>query len=1701
MRSRHSLALFALALSSATLLSASELPLAEATPTDDGFALSLQGRADLTLGRDLPLVGTAYVVRGLADLAPAAGAQVEAFLEERGPRGRGYQPVARASTRAARDGAYRFAIEVPERQLRGPRLRLRVSRGQAEAREYILGVSQHGNIALDLLTDRHRYEPGEALHVFVRARDADSGQVRPGLQLRLTVNAPDGDILATHVLTTSAAGVALLDVPFPDSSPDGDYSVEAILQSPVRATVGTRVQVARRTVERLLVSAEVDQGPFRPGAVVRGHVNVHTPSGSPVRDAEVTITVGEMAPLTFRTDGEGAADFRFSAPAYIAGETQWVPVAVRAAHPAHGSLQTSTRFLVSRVPFVVEARAEGSALVPEVDSRIYLAVTRPGGGAAPEGMSVSVSGDAVIGGHLRLTLDAHGLASVPARLAANDAGPSSRSGCGGFVTDLSVELGTDHPYRASVCVPVAMKAQLRPRVRRVVVAPGQDVWVDVARRASAVRAPVLLTLVGAGRPLAYATIPAGRSAGRIHVPEGAGGVVRVLARPVTSVRYAVDPQAQGRSAMGVGASDAFLVRPVDAFRTELTASQTVYRVGGTAELSLRRRPVDSSSDESAANTPAFTAVVARDLAAHGGERDFGLTWMNTAVDLAEADATSPAAQRLLRATLTTQVARDSQPRRPQPIDPDPWYSGGDGMSSSTRGTLLDPLKDRETLLRRDLGRSMMVLEQVVASLDGDAETQRGVVTERAGRRDFDPAVIQTLITSERLPRNTLNLGQRPLTLAMLQSADPSFRFDTVARRVARRRLLKLLLAVAALSDPQNDDAARVARSEPPERWLGALLRLHLLTRADLLDPWGHAFVFRRAAGRPRFPIAASAPRMEVVSPGPDGRAGTSDDVRDPFARVVTQGTLYAVVSGEDAAMRSISSLSPGPDALTAMAAAFDILGLSATEETRGDAAFASASEGMDDMMGDMAGESFGMGGLGLSGTGRGGGGMGYGTLGSRRAARSPSLRMSGASINGAPMERVSALARAGEHIRERFPATLFFVGEMPLDDDVTSIRIPLADALTTYRVETISWTASGFTTNARVEIRVQQDATIDAPVPAYASVGDELRIPIRVQNHTEDPLEVRVELSAEGLDATAGAPLRLTIPPRDALAREVVVRLNAAGEGALVARVVKASDGSPLDAVRRPLVVYPEARLVREERRLLFRSDTSVTFEVPEDASERGPAQLSLTVGEEIFGDLFAMPGVGPGWVLAALGRDMPAEFAQRGTAALMTRWRTRGESMSMGPDDAALAVAVAHFDPLADDDMLRAALAAVSATLERHPEESGEASRARLDRRSSILLLLAPALSAEAHAAVREDLQRLVRRLGRLVRERALGLTDRPSSVARAAAALAMVGDVEAAEELARRADREQVQFGDRAFLEPAEAVGVPSARVEPTALLAIVHAKLGDQAGAMRLLRSLLADPALVTGRSRDTRLLAALAAGLLGPPPRGVLTLEVDGNELPMSHENGVYTVTIEGLGRPGEHRIGLSTGHGSLALGRLELRYGRLWSAAPTRPARLGLDVDGQVGARDTRSGLRLTVRNTNPRLMARPIVELDLPAGVELDEPTRARLGRITRVPPSVEGRTLKLELRPLPPQSRMRIPLPLRFTVGGALRGLGVVAYDGGARSLDGARPMSLLAPRTLEVADTGPPPEEVEDEVPVAPPVHPPPALDVLRRSPEARR
>lgn len=1665
---------------------------AMAQAQNTGLEISLYGTTQAAYGGALRLSGVAYQTQGYAELRTLGGAQIEARLRDYDSARRRWETIESVTVRSTAAGTFDFVLEVPERRFRQAQLQIEVS-GGGKQRTFEYPVGLRSPLAFDLLLDRNRYEPGETVHLWSRLHRTDDGAPVAGRTVAVRVHDPSGRPMVERSVQVSQSGAATLDIELPDSAVDGVYAVDLRVDDSIAAASARRTfQVARRTVERLLVETSIDQRVVPPSGQITGNVKVTTPSGAPVVGAEVQLQIGSdtRQRQTVQTDGEGVAVIRMQAPAYLSGDVQAQMLQVRVQHSAHGTLHSSASFLLSRVEWQVTATAANGAIVPEVDTEIVIAVTDPRGEPAPAGTKVVVAGDAVRGGSREVEIDAHGLALVPVRVRDGDAGPlrGSTPGCSGISgVRVDVDVQTERPAFARVCLAVNPKARVRPRVVTTVVEPGSIVEVDLERHPEVRGRPVLVEALVDNIAIA-ATFAAGGRA-RVQLPAGIAGIVQVRARPLSrhDERHPLDQP--GGSSLGTGAYDAVLVRPADAFAFDIGRERETYRVRETAQLGLRT---------SQSSPQAWATLVARDLAAHGGETPYSVAWMRGAIDAAVIAPDAQDNDLLLRAALIRSVPQDGQPRREPPLVQPYWRSGF--PQGSQGGTLRDPVADRDRMRRRQIGQLMMQLERFVSSWELERAVRDGLLVRRGNGYDFDPDAIANLVRARQLGESVSDtIGGDTTSIAMIRAVDPSFTFDAVARRIARARLVMLMMAISRFTNPDDANAARASQGQPPERWLSRMVQLGVLSPSQLLDPWGHPFEFRRA-GTPSIVLTDRAPTWQLVSAGPDGRFGTRDDVTNPFERLVAEGTPYAVASGEDTLMKALSTLAPGPRVLQAMATAYASVSLQALEEQRQRAVSANASEGdaeLDDML---------MGAMG--------GGMAAGATAQaapRRSARarpaSPAADMPAEEAmfedeDGEPEaemdernaqdRREDAFANLNAIVRERFPATLHFIGEIALDGTLTTVPLELADALTTYRVEAIAWTASGWLTTASVDVKVDQEATVDAPTPPFGTVGDTLRLPIRVGNRTRDPLEVRVVVEHEGEGGvTIPEALTITVPGRDAVESTVAVQLTGEGTGSLLIRAMRASDERPLDAVRRPLTVWTDARLVRVRRELLLAdsSGASLTIEVPGDASDRGAGELRVLPATAIFGDVTQLTHPSVGWALALVGETPPEALLVNARRTLRAGDPVEDHDIHGPVAVIAMAAATVWSDATVQDQVLRRALRSISRIL---GDPTDTPSRAQVLAMSEVLMALAPCVR-EGRPAVRQVLIELTDELKRYVGS-AVTQSDAPVVWSRAAAALALVGGDTRARELLRRAERHVVRLDREAFLEEPAQAGVPVARIAPTAIMAIAWAALEERGRAMSYLRHLVSLHRGAESWEAQSRVLAAAAAGTVaGRGARGEVRGELDGNALTFralddAPDSRIRVAELPSA-TPGSHRVRVDGP--SLALVYLDVRYGRPWSAAPDRVARMDLEIEGELGPRDARAGIALTVRNRAPRLATSPVVEIDLPAGTELDEPTRAVLRGLSVAEPTVEGRTLQLRLRPLAPGGRSRIPLPLRWSVGGTLRGLGVTAYDDATAPSTEVRPLSILPSRALTIADEGAEPEQAEAESsPVPEPPPPPPPL-----------
>lgn len=1691
-----------------------------------GYELALSGATWAETGSLYTFSGVVYEVSGIATMRATPGLEVEVTVRALTPDGTSTRTIETRTVRSAEGGHFDVSLTVPEFGLAGATMVFRVHRVGQPGRVFSFDVAALASRQLELLADRNRYEPGETVHAWARLSTVRTGAPVAGRPMTVSLSDMGGVELAHHEMTGRTSGTVSVDIPLPESATPGTYALT--VSSDETVTPATRyIEVFQRTTERIVASIVFDQDLVLPGGELTGFVRVLSPSGSPVRGAAVELYPSSdfPTPILLTTGSDGRAPFTANAPTYLSGDVASVTAYARIVHGALGTITAYAGYTMARTAFLVSSTPEAGGLVPEIDTRLYLSVADPRGLPIRAGVTVEVRGLGLPGGRATATTDAHGVAEVTVRLPRGAAARMEGGACA-YVTSTSfeVEVQTTPAITATICTPVSLTAEVLPRTRSIVVAPGANLEVDLVRVPGASGRPVMLEALYQGRAVASAWATGAR--GTIRLPADVSGVIEIRARAIAPADTRNEYDEEGATLVGTGARAAVLVRAADAFELTLAAGQPIYHVRESANVTLSTSSTPSSGG--------WATLVVRDEAQHGGESDYAMESVSAELRAAIRGTVAAGDERFLRAALAGGVAMEAEVDGAAPIVAEPWDVESYGYyGSSADGVLRDPIAMREELLRRTVTESMAALESLVVSLQSYDEESRDRILRRTGSRvEFHDDAMELAGYD-----SSITLGGLRLTPAHLHEADPTFSFDTVARRVARNRLVFLLLALSRLGNPDDEAALRASAGQPPDRWLSLLVQLGMVTNEQLVDPWGRAYTFRRVTGRsPLVVVSEAALEWELSSPGPDGVAGNGDDVRDPFARAVPEGSPYAVACGEDELMRMLSRIAPGNQVLAAMAQAYARLGLAAEEERRGGALTASISEASAYPMAppavaamEASGYGFGSG-VGY-GYGRGaGGGMAarssasadygyYGDATAEAEERAPDVDHDGILDSSDRMEDDGRIGTMAAIIREDFPATLFFVGEVALDaSGHTTVAVPLADAITTYRIEAISWTSSGWTTSARTSLRVEQEAEVDAPVPETAVVGDVMRLPVRVRNRGTSPLRIRFGITSEGeIGITLGDTSAVDVPPGEAVLTTVEARVTRAGTGAVVVNAMRDSDGAGLDAVRRPMVVVDDARLVRDGDEVLVEDGDAMHFDVPAEATERGDAEARLRVAAAVFG---APTEWGPSdpwwsaWALAMSGEPLTPYFvtALVGWADISSYGDERAY-MGRDPLTMALVLGALWSDPSLTDDQARAILRFLSTAAggvdPATPDPYGYGAYGygypTLAQPSAVLLALAPAFRSETRALVRTDLDAV----GALLRDRtgSEGATaSDPESWSRVAAALALAGteaaDTARADEMMRRvAERHLITVGSMAWVEPSAEDGSIEPRIAPTALFALARIGRGDAHGALPLLRA-MADVARGAPRWRtQARALACAAASLLVTSRvHGEVTLTADGMPITLTDTSGTMLGVVPGLGRPGEHTLVNGLSNGAIALLDVEARYAMPWTVPPARTAPIDVEWIGETGPREARSALALVLHNRGTRVLVRPIVEIQLPAGAELDEPTREGLASVTAAPAALEGNVLRLELRPLAPGAALTLPIRVRWSLGGTFRGLGVAVFDEAAGG-SGPPPAAVLPSRAVEIADTGPEPTPLDLDLPGPPEPVPPPIVPMPRPLSEVLR
>jgi uncharacterized protein YfaS (alpha-2-macroglobulin family) len=227
------------------------------------------------------------------------------------------------------------------------------------------------------------------------------------------------------------------------------------------------------------------------------------------------------------------------------------------------------------------------------------------------------------------------------------------------------------------------------------------------------------------------------------------------------------------------------------------------------------------------------------------------------------------------------------------------------------------------------------------------------------------------------------------------------------------------------------------------------------------------------------------------------------------------------------------------------------------------------------------------------------------------AARARMMKNGGAVMaDGIVMEKAPGAtvvgvepAGGGEEPRVRsfFPETLYVNPALITDGSGrASIKVPLADSITTWRVTSLASTAKGALGSITAPLKVFQDFFVDLDLPVSLTEGDSVSVPVAVYNYLPTLQRVLLELRQDPWFLLEGDSANKQVDVAAGEVTVVVYRIKATKIGDQQMQVTAKLDGAaaamPGDAIARTVAVLPNG----EERSVVVndRLEGAVTKEV-----------------------------------------------------------------------------------------------------------------------------------------------------------------------------------------------------------------------------------------------------------------------------------------------------------------------------------------------------------------------------------------------------------------------------------------------------------------------------------------------------------------------
>lgn len=1530
-----------------------------------GVELSLEGGMTVTRGGTLRWLTTVYEVVGLSELrlAPHAEIQVTTQLDPTAPP---------AVFHVDAHGRATVDVPVPADAPESFGVVIRVLSGPAQ-RRFELSVHTQDPRDLRLWVARTSVPVGGTIQAFGRLSDRQSGRPIADEVVRLVLlDDAQRPVGAPVPVTTDAAGLFanVFGVP---SDIQGSMSITAtvgVRGTRASATASLGVEAARDTP--MLVSLAPERSILEPESTISVEAVVRTGDGRPVEGARIEfppVTPGARSGIV-TTDARGHASFRWRAPA-IGGAFMDTSIGVSVSREGLGALGGDAPVRIARVERAVSFGVEGGALVPSIGGRVFARVVEIDGTAAPAGVSVELAGPRLTS--RTATTDASGIAVFDVTLGALAAGAQDRCG-GDAATALTLDAAGATPLEG--CIPLDPDGTARIRASSAVVRAGATVHFDLARAPSVARLPIAITVVGLdGTPRSFVdlVVPGSASGADVTIPEGFSGILVVRARPLHGATER--PLRGGSTSVWAVPGDLY------ALTGQLGASGADIQAREDTRAYVAALPVDDAH--------ALAARLRGELL-----RTFG----DLRVDPGAASGS------LLAATLSVMTPLDVAA---------PWVLRGSSVeavpapeSPESLAVLRDPWRSQARFVEGRLALVFQAIERYVAA--AVPERIEDVAVQTGNHWDFNAQILAAVADGGELgAEGATGLGGEDLTVAGLRGFDPAFTYDSVARRITRERLFRLLVALRTYVRQQGFDLPW-ARLGDPTTWLVHTTEVYVqpfgsVQARELVDGWGRPFVLRPTNGHPRFGSWSPLDGWEITSAGPDGTAGNGDDVFDPTARVLPTTSTYGRAVGEDALVARLAGVE---------------LGRAAVE-----------------LLGQYEGQY---------------------------ASGVP------ASPDAAAVSRGLAVWQDVPSVFEPDPTPLALrrpnvptlaAGGAIASLDGTSIPLTFDEEPRTWGLVALAYSAAGIP--AVVEARALRGSPliVSSRFPTRLHEAEPVTVTLAVTNASDTDRTLAITVTGEGaLTGDGVQSLRVAA----GTAELTHVTLRPSGVGHARALVAFREGGTALRTLRYELSLESGMHPLRSRIAGVTSGGTwSGTLDV-EGGAQRATGRVVVLAPSGLYRDpdLAEVRDRDPAllaWSATLSGAGLDEAFRADLLRAQSSDGHLDGDEPVLSTACALVAWSAAD----AEDEGAAAARQRAMGALDNVRFGDTDGSAGELRAQAALLGALAPSGIADVADALEgavDPLARLTAQYRGALRRALRRYPDEPTLLARAAAALLLASPDDAyGRVMFERATQHLHDEGAGRLVAASAGRAGLGEEIAASLALAVGAHQLGQDALARSLVAGAVAHDNLITRDGGEALfwLLATGAYGVLGSDAGTSVRISAGGRATEASFDHGVAIAAIDhpagGVG------VSVSASGDAVVLVRAEAAYAVPFAAETHAPMTLALE--GDPGAGEGLSALELVVHAS--REVAHPVVLIELPAGIDLEDEgllaQLARAGGVLHVEARFPG-FVRLELSSMASGVDVRIPLALRWTLGGSIRGLAAVAYEA-----DDPDHRTVIAPITVE--------------------------------------